>query len=113
MATVEFASANKQNSTVTDCPVTKGGDIELKMDSGYTMAAVTFNLKQWTTKAQTASLFTSTDGGATYSTEALISSSNFVLTASALPEGTNAVKIEFSSSSNQVGLASIDLTYTE
>ena len=113
VATVEFASANKQSSTITDCPVTKGGDIELKMDSGYTMAAVTFNLKQWTTKAQTARLFTSTDGGATYSTEALISSSNFVLTASALPEGTNAVKIEFSSSSNQVGLASIDLTYTE
>ncbi len=113
VATVEFASANKQSSTITDCPVTKGGDIELKMDSGYTMAAVTFNLKQWNTKAQTASLFTSTDGGATYSTEALISSSNFVLTASALPEGTNAVKIEFSNSSNQVGLASIDLTYTE
>ena len=113
VATVEFASANKQSSTITDCPVTKGGDIELKMDSGYTMAAVTFNLKQWTTKAQTARLFTSTDGGATYSTEALISSSNFVLTASALPEGTNAVKIEFSNSGNQVGLASIDLTYTE
>ena len=111
VATVKFASANKQSQTIEDCPVTKGGDIEVIMNSGYTMAAITFNLKQWTSKTQTASLYTSTDGGSTYSSEEMISSSNFVLTASALPEGTNAVKVKFSSSSNQVGLSSIDLTY--
>ena len=112
IATVDFESANKQSSNITDCPVTKGQDIELKMKGTATISAVTFHLKQWTTKPQTASLFTSTDGGSTYSSDAIATSDDFTLTANALPTGTNAVKVTFSKS-NQVGLASIDLTYTE
>ena len=113
IATVDFESANKQSSNITDCPVTKGQDIELKMKGTATISAVTFHLKQWTTKAQTASLFTSTDGGSTYSSDAIATSDDFTLKADALPTGTNAVKVTFSSSSNQVGLSSIDLTYKE
>lgn len=113
IATVDFEKANKQSSNITDCPVTKGQDIELKMKGTATISAVTFHLKQWTTKPQTASLFTSTDGGSTYSSDAIATSDDFTLTANALPTGTNAVKVTFSSTSNQVGLASIDLTYTE
>lgn len=113
VATVEFESADKQSSNITDCPVTKGKDIELIMKNSSTMSAVTFNLKQWATKAQTASLYTSTDGGNTYSPSPIAESSDFTLKAEALPTGTNAVKVEFSSTSNQVGLASIDLTYIE
>lgn len=113
IATVDFEKANKQSSNITDCPVTKGQDIELKMKGTATISAVTFHLKQWTTKAQTASLFTSTDGGSTYSSDAIATSDDFTLKADALPTGTNAVKVTFSSSSNQVGLSSIDLTYKE
>ena len=113
IATVDFEKANKQSSNITDCPVTKGQDIELKMKGTATISAVTFHLKQWTTKAQTASLFTSTDGGSTYSSDAISTSDDFTLKADALPTGTNAVKVTFSSSSNQVGLSSIDLTYKE
>ena len=113
IATVDFESANKQSSNITDCPVTKGQDIELKMKGTATISAVTFHLKQWTTKAQTASLFTSTDGGSTYSSDAIATSDDFTLKADALPTGTNAVKVTFSSSGNQVGLSSIDLTYKE
>lgn len=113
IATVDFEKANKQSSNITDCPVTKGQDIELKMKGTATISAVTFHLKQWTTKPQTASLFTSTDGGSTYSSDAIATSDDFTLTANALPTGTNAVKVTFSSSDNQVGLSSIDLTYKE
>ena len=112
IATVDFEKANKQSSNITDCPVTKGQDIELKMKGTATISAVTFHLKQWTTKPQTASLFTSTDGGSTYSSDAIATSDDFTLKADALPTGTNAVKVTFSSG-NQVGLASIDLTYKE
>lgn len=112
-ATVKFAAANKQPSTITDCPVTKGQDIELIMKDGATLSEATFNLVQWGSKAQTADLYTSTDGGATYSAEKVASASDFVLAAAALPAGTNAVKVKFSSTSNQVGLQSIDITYVK
>lgn len=111
-ATVKFASANKQSATITDCPVTKGGDIEVVMDNGYLLNSVTFNLKQWGSKAQTATLNYSTDGGATYTATETTSDSTFVLTSDALPEGTNAVKLTFSSTKNQVGLSSVELTYS-
>ncbi len=111
-ATVKFASANKQNSTITDCPVTKGGDIEVVMDNGYLLNSVTFNLKQWNTKAQTATLHYSTNGGSTYTATEITSDSTFVLTSETLPESVNAVKVTFSSTSNQVGLSSVELTYS-
>ena len=111
VATVKFASANKQTSNITDCPVTKGGNVEVIMSEGKTLGAVTVNLKQWLEKAQTAKLFTSTDGGANYSESEVASSTNFTLVASSLGEGVNAVKVTFSSSKNQVGIASIEISY--
>lgn len=112
VATVKFASANKQSSTstITDCPVTKGENVEVIMSEGKTLGAVTVNLKQWGTKAQTAKLFTSTDGGVNYSASEVASSTNFTLVASSLGEGVNAVKVTFSSK-NQVGIASIEISY--
>ena len=63
VATVVFESANKQSGTITDCPVTKGQPITVTLnDQSNDITAVTFNLKQWNTKAQTATLFYSTDG---------------------------------------------------
>lgn len=110
IGSVVFANANKQTTTITDCPVTKGKTIELKMSGTNTLNSVTFNLKQWGTKAQTATLHTSTDGGSSY-TKTSTTSSNFVLTATSLPEGCNAVKVTFSSGSNQVGLQNIVINY--
>lgn len=111
IGSVVFASANKQQSgnTIDDCPVTKGKTIELKMSGTNTLNSVTFNLKQWGTKTQTATLHTSTDGGTSY-TQTSTTSSTFVLTATSLPEGCNAVKVAFSSS-NQVGLQNIVINY--
>lgn len=107
-ATVIFASANKQPSgnDITDQPVTKGGDVELILtQEGATMTSASFTCTQWTNKAQTITLRYSTDGGSSY-TSTGITSSNFSISSSSLPEGTNAVKITFNNSSNQVGIAS-------
>lgn len=115
IATVEFSSADKQNTgnKIDDCPVTKGQPVVLKMKGDATLSEVTVNLKQWASKSQTASIYTSTDGGATFSSEAVASSNNFVVSVSGLPVGVNAIQVKFSSSSNQVGIQSFDITYTE
>ncbi len=112
-ATVTFASANKQTGTITDCPVTKGGDVTLVMKGSAELTGITVTLKQWGSKNQTAMLYTSTNGGASYSSDPIAESGNFTLSANSLPEGTNAVKLSFSSKSNQVGIASFDITYKE
>lgn len=109
-AVVEFEGANKQNTgaTISDMPVTKGKPITVKA-TDKTIVAVDCTFKQWGSKKQTASLFASTDGGTTFGTTAIAASDDFTLTSYALPEGTNAVKVTFSSSDNQIGIASINL----
>lgn len=61
---VTFNSADKNSSTITDCPVTKGSHITvtLKNTGLYTITGVELKLKQWGSKAQTVTLSTSTDG---------------------------------------------------
>jgi len=108
-ATVVFASASKQTSTITDIPVTKGDPVSIVMKGDYELAGVSFVCRQWGTKTQTITLHYSTDGGQTY-TSTEITSSNFSIASNNLPNGTNAVKITFSSSSNQVGVQSATIT---
>lgn len=107
-AIVKFASANHQTSTITDVPVTKGGDVTLTLrNDGETLKSVKFVCKQWGSKEQTITLHYSTDGGENFSTlSPSVTSTNFTIQSNNLPEGTNAVKISFSSSGNQVGIAS-------
>lgn len=107
-ATVTFASASKQSSTITNIPVTKGGDVELVLKQG-TMTKVKFVCQQWATKKQTITLHYSTDGGDNY-TSTSVTSTNFQIEKSDLPSGTNAVKITFSSNSNQVGISYVEFT---
>ncbi|MBR6047315.1 MAG: hypothetical protein IKP44_04415 [Bacteroidaceae bacterium] len=109
-STVKF-NASKQTQTITDYPVTKGQPVTLVMKSGYTLSGVTFECLQWGTKAQTITLHYSVDGGENY-TSTNITSTNFKISSSSLPAGTNAVKITFSSSSNQVGIKSASIAYT-
>lgn len=108
-ATVVFSSANKQSGTITNMPVTKGQPVELKMKEG-TIKAVKFVCKQWKTKTQTITLHYSINGGTSY-TSTNLKSSTFSIEKTDLPAGTNAVKITFSSSDNQVGISSVTYTY--
>ena len=108
-ATIKFTGAVKQTSTITDCPVTKGGQVQLVLNEAYAdrdIANITFVCRQWGTKTQTITLHYSTDKGVSYTTTE-ITSTNFTISSAELPEGTNAVKITFSSSSNQVGIESV------
>ena len=109
--TVNFTAASKQTGTITTMPVTKGQPVEFIMAKGYTITAASFKCQQWSTKAQTITLHYSTDGGENY-TSTDITSSNFTISSDELPTGTNAVKITFSSTSNQIGVESLTLTYT-
>ena len=111
-ATVVFASANHQTSTMTDVPVTKGQEVSLVLKSAVASSIknVKFVCRQWGSKAQTITLHGSTDGGQNY-TSTGITSNNFTISGTNLPEGTNAVKITFNNSSNQVGIESAEIDY--
>lgn len=110
-AYVELASANKSTTTITNCPVTKGGEVIFKAPDGKSISSLTFTCTQWTTKAQTITLHTSSDRGNNY-TATKNTSSTFVLSALDL-SNVNAVKFSFSSSSNQVGIKSIEVAYID
>ena len=107
-AKITFNSASKQTGTITNQPVTKGGDVSLVITDGSTIKSASFVCTQWSDKAQTITLHYSTNGGSSY-TSTGVTSSNFTISKDNLPEGTNAVKITFSSSSNQVGIASASI----
>ncbi len=111
-ATVTFASASKQSGTITDQPVTKGDSVFLVLKDGMNIATVKWVCTQWTTKAQKITLHYSKDGGVTY-TSTGVTSDNFTISSDNLPAGTNAVKITFSSQSNQVGIKSCTITKVE
>ena len=108
-AKVTFEAASKQTSNITDCPVTKGKSVVLVMTDGSKLSSVKWVCKQWTTKTQTITLHYSTNGGGTY-TSTGITSTNFSISSDNLPAGTNAVKITFNSTSNQVGISSCTIT---
>ena len=108
-ATVIFESANKQSGTITNMPVTKGKAVEIKAKNGATMKAVKFTCKQWGSKTQTITLHYSINGGTSY-TSTNKTSTTFSIEHE-LPDNTNAVKITFSSSSNQIGIQQADVTF--
>lgn len=105
-------TASKQTGTITDIPVTKGQPVSFVLgDNTKSLSSVTFTCRQWGTKAQTITLKYSTDGGSSFSTlNPSVTSTNFSVSSSSLPKGTNAVQITFSSTSNQVGVASMSYT---
>ena len=112
-ATIVFESANKQSGTITNMPVTKGQPVQIiAAKAGATIKSVKLTCKQWTTKAQTITLHYSMDRGNTF-TKSTKTSSNFVIEETALPEGTNAVKFTFSSSSNQIAIQQADVTFLQ
>lgn len=111
LATVKFASANKQTSTITDAPVTKGGEVVLVLKAGA-LNTVKWTFKQWSSKAQTAKISYSTDNGTTFkeTTTSVSVSGEATDLEYICGEGVNAVKITFSSTNNQVGIVSVEFT---
>lgn len=110
IATVKFASANKNSSTITECPVTKGGNITVTLNDTitYNITGVTLTLKQWGNNTQTVTLSTSTDGSTFTRTD--IKSSKFTLSTDSL--SAKAIRFSFSNTKKQVGVQSIKITYT-
>ena len=113
IANVTFASANKQGSgnAITDIPVTKGQPVTVVLNdmNAYKITGVKFVCRQWGTKTQTITLNTSDDGS--NFTATTTKSSNFTLEAAGLD--TKAVRFTFSTTSNQVGIESLEITYSE
>ena len=113
--TVSFASANKQSSTITTMPVTKGQPVTFVLNDTYAedyyISSIVFECEQWTTKTQTITLNVSSDSGANYNATTN-TSSNFTLSATLQTTNTNAVKFTFSNSSNQVGIKSLSVGLT-
>lgn len=118
VCTIQFNKWDKQaaGQAIDNCPVTKGaGDppLVVKMVGNAKIVSVSVLLKQWNTKAQKASIFSSTDGGSTFASTAEAESSAFSLDNVTMPEGTNAFKMTLSSTSAQIGLQTITINYTE
>ena len=110
-AVVTINSSSKQGSTITDVPVAKGEDVTFVLNSETRyIKNITFHARQWTTKEQTMTLHTSTNKGSSY-TNSEITSDDFRIRGKSFTSGTNAIKITFSSSSNQVGYADFVVTY--
>ncbi len=110
-AKVTFKSADRQSGTITNMPVTKGQSVTCVVNGSKTITAVELVCKQWGSKAQTITLHTSTDGVNFTKTD--ITSKTFTLSAEDLGEDVVAVQFTFSSTSNQVGIQSLTLTYAE
>lgn len=119
---IAFVGASKQTSTLTDCPIVKGGDLTVYFMTGfesYTITGVELTLKQWNNKSKIVVLNTSADGKSfTKSTSVTVNAASVKLSASEL--SAKQLKFTFHDSKetdagtgNQVGIASIKITYTE
>ncbi len=115
-STVAFAAASKQTGTITDIPVVKNEPVTITLtDENATFKSATIALRHWTTKTITVTLYYSTDGGEnwtstgqSHSFTSSTSGEDVILTASALPAGTNALKIQ-GNASQQYGVASANV----
>lgn len=111
--TVTFSKANHQTTTITECPVTKGEPITVAISNGAHITSATIELVQWTTKAQTVTLNTSTDGETFTATDNKSYDFQPFTVALDAAEGVVAVKYTFNSQKNQVGVKSISITTDE
>ncbi len=103
---VVFTSANRQTTTITDIPVTKGQDIIVKSRDGKKISSISLTCRQWENKSQTITLHYSIDGGSSFTSTGM-SSTNFKLSYNGFNSNVNAIKFTFSSSNNQIGIESL------
>lgn len=109
---VSFTSCSKQTGTITNVPVTKSGNVIFKLLDNKTFSYAKVVLTQWNTKKKTAKLEYSTDGSSFTEFSPAISSSTFSVEAATIPEGTIAIRMSFTETSNQVGIASFEYEIT-
>ena len=103
---IVFSSADKNSSTITDMPVSKGG--EATLTSLIPMSKIEFGFKQWGSKPNTASLYI--DGGSTaVDSAAFLDGVSSVSYVSDSPFST--AKVDWSSNSNQVGWNYVYIEY--
>lgn len=106
---IGFNKFAKPTTTITDYPVTKAGSVVVNLQNNKTFKSIKFTLKQWTTKAKTAKLQYSINGTTFFAFDPEISSDNFVIEATQIPENTKSIKLDLSSNdSNQVGVTTIE-----
>ena len=111
---IVFQSANKQDGTITDCPVSKGSSATLTANDGYLIKSVEFGFKQWTTKKQTTDLLVSNDGVSFGNAVASIDFPSDGTSISYADEaGFKAVKVSHSNNSNQIGWEYVALELVE
>ena len=107
---ITFEKANKQGTTITNYPVTKGNYVEFNLlNSNYYIEKATFTCKQWNTNKQTITLNVSNDNVNYKKTNS--KSSNFELSSDSFTSENNYIglKYTFSSTSNQVGIQSLSI----
>lgn len=102
-----FNAASKQGSTITDCPVSKDGYLQIDTKGDATMSAIHLVCKQWTDKAQTLRLkYCTEETRLIYEDfDPAITSTNFEIERINLPVGTTGVEIDFEKT-NQIGIVS-------
>ncbi|MCF0182412.1 MAG: hypothetical protein HUK11_09225 [Muribaculaceae bacterium] len=119
-AAVTFEGASRQTTTITDCPVIKGAPVTVALNSSdKNIVSVSANFMQWTTKAKTVTLNTSTDGenftatSTTASAPKESSAQPFSISTTTLGDGVKAIQFTFDNASNQVGFVSVTITYDD
>lgn len=112
--TLELKMYDKQSATITDCPVTKGGDATFTLsNANANILSAEIQCEQWNTKAQTVTLNSSTDG--TEFTATSFKSYDFepLVGTFEASEGIKAVRWTFNSTKNQVGVKYITVVTDE
>lgn len=116
--TITLASASKQTGTITDMPVTKGGNVFYEANEGYYISGFDFECQQWNDKGQTITLNIKKDENKSITKNRAVdgyetttyTSTNFSLIVDQLEdEFITAICFSFSNSSNQVGIKSLDV----
>ena len=108
--TVTFASASRQTGTITNMPISKGGDVYYVAPKDSFITNIDFVCEKWGSKSNFYILYTSTNGGTTFTkTNYETGSSSYSLSVSDLGEDINAIKFVGNSTSNQIGIKSLDL----
>lgn len=109
--TLNLTNFSKQTGTITDRPVFKGAGsatVSLKDPNAYRFKSIKFTGKKWNTKAQTMVLKYSTDGKTFQDFTDKISSADFTVEATNIPEDATAIQLSFTNTSNQIGLDCIE-----
>lgn len=111
--TFTFESANKQSQTITNMPVTKGGSVTFALEEAdFFIKDFSFSCEKWGSKTQTMSFEYSVDGNDYIPLDG--TSNDFLLESGDISEyGAKYVKLNFSSSKNQVGIKKFTVTLAE